>query len=65
MLWVLSGLIRICAWCEKIWDENGFWKPADTNMREHPEAEFTHGICPDCAKEVYPLLYGEEAQNSK
>ena len=45
----LSGLIPICAWCGKrIQDEDGQWHAVDHFIEEHSEAEFTHGICPDC-----------------
>lgn len=45
----LSGLVPICAWCgSKIRDEHGQWLKVETYLQTHSEAEFTHGICPDC-----------------
>jgi DNA-binding response OmpR family regulator len=46
----LSGLLPICANCKKIRDEQGEWNPLEVYISEHSEADFTHGICPDCAK---------------
>jgi PAS domain S-box-containing protein len=48
----LKGLIPICAWCKKIRDDKGYWKILETYLKEHSEAEFTHGICPDCLSKV-------------
>lgn len=49
----LSGLLPICAACKKIRDDKGYWKRIETYIREHSEADFSHGICPDCAKKMY------------
>jgi PAS domain S-box-containing protein len=48
----LKGLIPICAWCKKIRDDRGYWNLLETYLKEHSEAEFTHGICPDCLSKV-------------
>ena len=45
---VLSGLLPICAWCKKIRDDNGYWNQVETYIRERTDADFSHGICPDC-----------------
>ena len=47
---VLSGLLPICAWCKKVRDDAGYWKQIEAYIRDHSEAQFTHGICPDCSK---------------
>jgi DNA-binding NtrC family response regulator len=47
---VLRGLLAICSSCKKIRDESGFWKQLEIYIRDHSEADFTHGICPDCSK---------------
>ncbi len=47
---ILSGLLPICAWCKKVRDDAGYWKQIEAYIRDHSEAEFTHGICPDCEK---------------
>jgi two-component system, response regulator PdtaR len=46
----LSGLIPICAWCKKIRDDKGYWHTVEQYVEEHSQAEFTHGMCPDCQK---------------
>lgn len=51
---VLSGLLPICASCKKIRDDSGYWKQIEFYIRDHSEADFSHGICPDCAKKLYP-----------
>ena len=53
----LSGLLPICASCKKIRDDKGYWKQIEGYIREHSEAEFSHGICPDCAHELYPDVF--------
>lgn len=50
---VLSGLIPICANCKQIRDDRGFWSQVEVYIRDHSEAEFTHSICPACARELY------------
>lgn len=51
---VLSGMLPICASCKKIRDDKGYWNQIESYVREHSEAEFSHGICPECVKELYP-----------
>ena len=50
----LSGLLPICAHCKNIRDDKGYWSQIETYIKNHSEAEFSHGICPKCAKELYP-----------
>lgn len=50
----LSGLLPICSSCKKIRDDKGYWNRIELYLQEHSEAEFSHGICPDCARELYP-----------
>ncbi|MBN1574253.1 MAG: PAS domain S-box protein [Deltaproteobacteria bacterium] len=50
----LSGLLPICANCKKIRDDEGYWRQIEQYIGERSEAEFTHGICPDCAVTLYP-----------
>jgi len=50
---VLSGLLPICASCKKIRDDKGYWNQLETYIRDHSEVDFTHAICPDCAKRLY------------
>jgi hypothetical protein len=49
----LRGLIPICASCKKIRDDKGYWSQVEVYVRDRSEAEFSHGICPDCAKKLY------------
>jgi PAS domain-containing protein len=53
---LLSGFIPICASCKKIRDDKGYWNQIETYIRDHSEAEFSHGICPECANKLYPDL---------
>jgi PAS domain S-box-containing protein len=50
----LSGLLPICASCKKIRDDKGYWDQVESYIQKHSEATFTHGICPDCIKKLYP-----------
>jgi hypothetical protein len=52
----LKGFLPICASCKKTRDDKGYWNQIELYIRDHSEAEFSHGICPDCAKELYPDL---------
>jgi len=54
---VLSGLLPICSNCKKIRDDTGYWNRIEAYIHDHSEADFTHGICPACARELYPELY--------
>ena len=54
---LLSGFIPICASCKKIRDDRGYWRQVESYIREHSNAEFSHSICPDCSKRLYPELY--------
>jgi len=50
----LGGLLPICASCKKIRDDKGYWNQIESYIRDHSEAEFSHGICPECMKKLYP-----------
>jgi len=52
----LSGMLPICASCKKIRDDKGYWNQIEAYIRDHSEAEFSHGICPECMKKLYPDL---------
>ncbi len=56
----LSGILPICASCKKIRDDRGYWNQVEAYVRDHSEAEFSHSICPDCAKKLYPDYLKEE-----
>ena len=46
---ILRGLLPICAWCKRIRDDRGDWEQMEIYIREHSQADFTHGMCEDCA----------------
>ncbi|NJD55244.1 MAG: hypothetical protein FIA94_02425 [Nitrospirae bacterium] len=50
----LSGFLPICASCKKIRDDKGYWNQIEAYIGERSDAEFSHGICPECAKRLYP-----------
>jgi len=50
----LSGLLPICASCKKIRDDKGYWQQVETYIKDRSDADFTHGICPECVKRLYP-----------
>lgn len=50
----LQGLIPICASCKQIRDDKGYWNRVEKYIEDHSEAEFTHDICPNCVKKLYP-----------
>lgn len=50
----LRGLLPICANCKKIRDDQGYWQDVAVYVRDHTEAEFSHGICPECMQQLYP-----------
>ncbi|NQT23868.1 response regulator [candidate division KSB1 bacterium] len=52
----LSGLVPMCAHCKKIRDDEGYWEKVEVYIEEHSEAQFSHGICPECKDELYPEL---------
>ena len=52
----LTGLLPICSGCKKIRDDAGSWDALESYIQAHSEAEFTHGICPDCVDRLYPEI---------
>jgi len=50
----LSGLLPICSHCKKIRDDQGYWNQIEAYIHKHSGTEFSHGICPDCARKFYP-----------
>jgi PAS domain S-box-containing protein len=50
----LHGLLPICAGCKKIRNDEGYWERIEVYIREHSDAEFSHGVCPECARRLYP-----------
>ena len=54
---ILGGLLPICAACKKIRDDTGYWEQIESYIVVHSEAKFSHGFCPDCARELYPEVF--------
>jgi PleD family two-component response regulator len=50
----LHGLLPICVQCKRIRDKTGNWQKIETYISERSEAEFTHGMCPECIRKLYP-----------
>lgn len=52
----LKGIVPICCSCKKIRDDQGYWQQLEQYLQEHSEADLSHGICPECARKMYPGL---------
>jgi len=57
----LSGLLPICANCKNIRDDQGYWHQVESYIRDHSEADFTHGLCPACLEKLYPEIFSGKA----
>lgn len=57
----LRGIVPICASCKKIRDDDGYWKAVDSYVQAHTEAEFSHGLCPECTQKLYPEIAAKNA----
>lgn len=51
---VLSGIVPICSYCKQIRDDQGYWNQLESYLSAHSEARFSHGICPSCARTLFP-----------
>lgn len=58
----LHGVLPICANCKKIRDDHGAWQGLESYISQHTDAEFSHGICNDCMRELYPAYYEKRQQ---
>ncbi len=56
----LQGLLPICAHCKNIRDDEGYWSSIEHYVASHSEAEFSHSICPDCARKYYPDIFNDD-----
>ena len=61
----LSGLLPICASCKRIRDDKGYWNQIESYIKDHSEAEFSHGICPDCVEKLYPEFHKKKHEEHK
>lgn len=55
----LSGMLPICSFCKKIRDDQGYWSQVETYVAQNTDAKFSHGLCPDCASQLYPGIVEE------
>jgi len=51
---ILQGILPICANCKKIRNDSGYWEQVEEYIQDRSDAQFSHGICPECAKKLYP-----------
>lgn len=56
----LSGLLPICSFCKKIRDDKGYWNQLETYISARSDTRFSHGMCPECAKKMYPQYFKDE-----
>ena len=54
---VLKGIIPICANCKKIRDDTGYWQQLEVYLKAHSDAQLSHGVCPECIKELYGDIF--------
>ena len=55
----LSGMLPICCRCKRVRDDQGDWQQIEDYIRQHSEADFTHGYCPECAKVALEEAFGD------
>jgi len=60
----LRGIIPICANCKKIRNDNGYWEQVELYISKHTTAQFSHGICPECVKKLYPDLRKDKFEST-
>lgn len=61
----LSGYLPICCSCKKIRDDSGYWQSLEKFISERSEAQFTHGLCKECASRLYPEFLGKHEEAEK
>jgi len=60
---VLKGLLSICASCKRIRDEHDSWQPLESYIQAHSGAKFTHGLCPECLRKLYPTITANDKRS--
>ncbi len=53
----LEGILPICSSCKRIRDDKGEWNQLEAYIRDNSEAEFSHGLCTECAQKMYPKYF--------
>ncbi len=61
----LKGLVPICASCKKVRDDDGYWQEVEHYVSAHTEANFSHGVCPNCMEKLYPDIYQKMKKDGK
>jgi len=59
----LQGILPICMHCKKIRDDEGAWRQLEVYIKEHTNADFSHGMCEPCAKKMYPEIFAKLKSN--
>ena len=62
---LLQGIVPICASCKKIRDDKGYWNQVEEYISEHSDVRFSHGMCPECVKKLYPEFSEKILKESK
>ncbi|HPB67397.1 MAG TPA: hypothetical protein PLT76_08280 [Candidatus Omnitrophota bacterium] len=62
---VLSGFLPICSACKKIRNDAGYWTQIEAYIRDHSEAEFSHSLCPECMKKLFPEYLRQENESAQ
>ncbi len=57
----LRGLLPICSYCKKIRDDGGYWQQVERYIAARSEADFSHGVCPDCGPKHFPEMCAEQS----
>jgi hypothetical protein len=60
---MLRGILPICSFCKNIRNDGSAWEPLEKYISEHSDAEFSHGLCPECAREHYPEFFDRKSQH--
>jgi len=55
----LRGLLPICSGCKRVRNDQGYWEELEHYVRQYSDAQFSHGLCPSCARRLYPELAAE------
>ena len=61
----LKGIIPICSHCKKIRDDKGYWNQLEKFIHDHSDAQFSHGICPECLDKHYPAVLKKKLQEKQ
>ena len=61
----LSGLLPMCSRCKSIRDDRGYWKRIEAYISEHSDAQFSHGLCPKCASDLYPDIFTDKSRSGR